>query len=197
MSAALPAIGRGCSILWVEWQHPEDRAAYAHACMTAPAHTLHFLDLCIAQVQLLFLWVCTNRVALLRSQPEACLLQTLPGTEWGDAKGWQRFRGARSAPLRNIVKGPDPMEICLLDLWSKSSLTQKNFSFPQNEPSVFRLFFFLFKDTTLPNSSELGIIWICHMVLIYRRFCLAVNTDKRNWGFPSRMNILYLMKARF
>ena len=81
----------------------------------------------------------TNRVALLRSQPEASLLQTLPGTE-----GWQRFRGARSAPLRNIVKGPDPMEICLLDLWSKSSLTQKNFSFPQNEPSVFRLFFFFF-----------------------------------------------------
>ena len=24
MSAALPAVGRGCSILWMEWQHPED-----------------------------------------------------------------------------------------------------------------------------------------------------------------------------
>lgn len=57
MSAALPAVGRGCSVLWREWQHPEawDRAAYAHACMTAPAHTLHFRDLCIAQVQLIFL----------------------------------------------------------------------------------------------------------------------------------------------
>ena len=86
----------------------------------------------------------TNRVALLRSQPEASLLQTLRGTERGDAEGWQRFRGTRSAPLRNIIKGPDPLEICLLDLWSKSSLTQKNFSFPQNEPSVFRLFFFFF-----------------------------------------------------
>ena len=85
--------------------------------------------------------VLTNRVALLRSQPEASLLQTLPGTEQGDAEGWQRFRGARSGPLRNIVKGPDPMEVCLLGLWSKSSLTQKNFSFPQNEPSGFRLFF--------------------------------------------------------
>lgn len=56
MSAALPAVGRGCSVLWREWQHPEawDWAAYAHACMTAPAHTLHFRDLCIAQVQLIF-----------------------------------------------------------------------------------------------------------------------------------------------
>ena len=36
--------------------------------------------------------------------------------ERGDAEGWQRFRGTRSAPLRNIIKGPDPLEICLLDL---------------------------------------------------------------------------------
>ena len=99
-------------------------------------------------------------------------------------------------PLETSSKGLTPWKfVCLI--YGASLALSRKISLSPKMNLLYSDFFFLFKDAPLSNSSELGIIWICHMVLIYRRFCLAVNTDKRSWGFSSRMNILYLMKARF